>query len=209
MALEKSDPLKKLSTKMKLFLAGISFLLIITAAAFGNTLTVINHDDSGPGSLRDAIANAAPGDTIVFDLPASDTITLTSEGLVIDKDLTITGPGADQLTVARSSAGATPAFIVFDVMQGAVTINGLTISNGDGSMLPYGGGLHSQSSGHIVISGCTFTNNLGNMGGGFGTEGSGGVTLMFCTFTGNIAVMGGAIYCGGNVTISHSTITEG
>ena len=40
---------------MKMFLAGSSFLFIIIAAAFGDTLTVTNHDDSGPGSLRDTI----------------------------------------------------------------------------------------------------------------------------------------------------------
>ena len=59
---------------MKTFLSGITASLLITAATFGATLTVTNHDDSGPGSLRNAISSAASGDTIVFDLPAPDTI---------------------------------------------------------------------------------------------------------------------------------------
>src|SRR5947208_391544 len=101
---------------MKTFLTGIALLLINTVATFGLTLTVTNHDDGGPGSLRDAIANSAPGDTIVFDLPFPDTITLTSGELLIQNDLTITGPGADLLTVARSSATGTPAFIIFDLV---------------------------------------------------------------------------------------------
>ena len=69
--------------------------------------TVVNVNDSGPGSLRDTIAAAVSGDTIVFDLPTPDTIILTTAGLLIDKDLTITGPGADNLTIARSSANGT------------------------------------------------------------------------------------------------------
>ena len=44
-----------------------------------STLTVLNNADSGPGSLRDTIAAAAPGDTIVFDNSLNgQTITLTS-----------------------------------------------------------------------------------------------------------------------------------
>src|SRR4028118_1654052 len=56
------------------------------------TITVTNNNDSGPGSLRNAIASAAAGDTIIFASSlASKTITLTSGELVIKKDLTIDG----------------------------------------------------------------------------------------------------------------------
>jgi hypothetical protein len=41
------------------------------------TITVTNTNDSGPGSLRDAIANASSGDTINFSLTYPATITLT------------------------------------------------------------------------------------------------------------------------------------
>ena len=62
------------------------------------TLTVINTNDSGSGSLRQAIAAAAPGDTINFSLSGCPcTITLISGELVIDKSLTIQGPGASLL----------------------------------------------------------------------------------------------------------------
>jgi hypothetical protein len=54
------------------------------------TITVTNTNDSGPGSLRSAIASAAAGDTIQFASSlASQTITLTSGQLVINKNLTI------------------------------------------------------------------------------------------------------------------------
>lgn len=70
------------------------------------TFTVINADDNSPGSLRFALlnANVTPGaDTIVFD-PAffntPRTITLTSGELSITEPVTITGPGANLLTLS-------------------------------------------------------------------------------------------------------------
>src|SRR5208282_4621490 len=47
-----------------------------TAATIGGTFTVTNTNDSGFGSLRDAMANAASGDTINFSLAYPATITL-------------------------------------------------------------------------------------------------------------------------------------
>src|SRR6266404_1827545 len=69
------------------------------------TLTVTTTNDSGPGSLRQAIADAQDGDTIQFDPSLNGrTITLTSGELVINKNITIAGPGGDLLTVSRSSS---------------------------------------------------------------------------------------------------------
>ena len=47
------------------------------------TITVTSGADSGPNSLRAAIAAANPGDTIVFNLPLPVLIELTSGELVI------------------------------------------------------------------------------------------------------------------------------
>src|ERR1041385_6346711 len=54
------------------------------------TLTMTKTNDSGNGSLRQAILDAASGDTINFKLPAGSTITLLSQ-LSISKSLTIVG----------------------------------------------------------------------------------------------------------------------
>ena len=69
----------------------IAVLLLSATDTPAATITVANGDDSGPGSLRQAILSAASGDTINF-APSVTTVTLTSGELVIDKDLTITGP---------------------------------------------------------------------------------------------------------------------
>src|SRR5437899_982603 len=61
--------------------------------------TVSTTADSGGGSLRQAILDAAPGDTITFQPGLTGTIKLGRGHLVIDKALTIAGPGASVLAV--------------------------------------------------------------------------------------------------------------
>ena len=97
-------------------------------SANANNITVTNTNDSGPGSLRQALADAFDGDTINFHLPANrHTITLTNGGLGIDKRVTISGPGADQLSIDGNRTGC-----VFGVAQyNIVRISGLPVTNGD------------------------------------------------------------------------------
>jgi predicted outer membrane repeat protein len=102
----------------------ISVLLLCAIAmqAHAATITVTNTNDSGPGSLRQALAVAHDGDRITFAV--SGTITLTSGGLGVNKNVTISGPGADQLSIAGIQFQS-----VFSV-SAIATISGLTIRNG-------------------------------------------------------------------------------
>src|SRR6478672_7668187 len=80
----------------------IPFALAQRTTAKGNrpatTITVTNGNDSGPGSLRQALVDSHDGDTIDFD-PAlnGQTILLTTAELAIAKNVTISGPGANLL----------------------------------------------------------------------------------------------------------------
>src|SRR5436853_2751147 len=97
-------------------LVSASFCLQASAA----TITVINASDSGAGSLRQAISDSSSGDTINFDSSLNgQTITLTTGELLINKNLTITGPGANLLAINGNAAGR-----VFDITSD-VTISGL------------------------------------------------------------------------------------
>ena len=110
-----------------------------------STLTVLNTDDNGDGSLRAVLAAAQPDDTIRFDHQlCGQTITLTSGELVIDKSLDIEGPGANRLTVSGDDAGR-----VFDItVSGArVAITGLTIGHG---LATHGGGI--DNSGTLTVA---------------------------------------------------------
>ena len=69
-------------------------------------LTVTNLLDAGDGSLRDQIAAAANGDTILFDSSLRGTISLTSGELDITQNFTIQGPGAANLTVSGNNSSA-------------------------------------------------------------------------------------------------------
>jgi predicted outer membrane repeat protein len=133
--------------------------------------TVTNTSDSGPGSLRQAIVDTCPGGTIDFD-PGVDTITLTSDELLIDKDMTINGPGEEALTVKRSTESATPEFRIFNIAPGQnVTISGLTITGGSApGPDSFGGGIYN--SGDLNLKNSTVISNVAeNEGGGIYSEG--------------------------------------
>ena len=66
--------------------------------------TVTNLLDSGPGSLRDAIASTPAGGVVDFQPGLTGTITLTTGELTIGNDLTVNGPGAGVLTVSGNQA---------------------------------------------------------------------------------------------------------
>ena len=205
---------------MKMFLSGLGFLLASIVITFGATQSVTTSNDGGAGSLRAAIAHAAPGDTITFALPTPSTITLTTGKLLIDKKLTITGPGADLLTVARSSAGGTPAFPVFHTGTGsfAVTISGLTISNGNYDGITgsgRGGGLDNETSGTVTVFECNFMNNQATYdGGGVFNHGPGAINLSDCIVMGNttLAGFGGGLAAdslfGGSASLLRCTISS-
>ena len=85
-------------------LAILSTVLFCTnaMAAHAATVTVTNTNDSGAGSLRQALTIVNDGDTINFAV--TGTITLTSGGLLINKNIAISGPGPDQLSIDGSQA---------------------------------------------------------------------------------------------------------
>ncbi|MEP6823109.1 MAG: hypothetical protein ABI946_12265, partial [Chthoniobacterales bacterium] len=101
--------------------------LSLATIGFAATITVTNINDAGAGSLRAALTSAMDGDTIDFNLTGCPcTISLTSAALRITSDVTIRGPGADQLTITGNNARQ-----VFATQGSAVsaTISGLTIAN--------------------------------------------------------------------------------
>jgi hypothetical protein len=142
-----------------LFATCLSALCLIALSTQAATITVTNTNDSGAGSLRQAIADAVDGDTINFDsLLNGQTITLTSGELLVNKSVTINGPGLDNLTVDGNHASR-----VFHVSGGvSATIAGLTITNGSAS--DWGGGIHNDQS-VLTVNNC---NIVGNFAPGWG-----------------------------------------
>ena len=83
-------------------LAALGVFWALGGEARGATLTVTSTGDSGAGSLRQAILDAASGDTIEFAV--TGTIVLTSGELSINKSLTIHGPGSGDLSIRGNNA---------------------------------------------------------------------------------------------------------
>ena len=77
-------------------LAWFALHLSFATQTLAATITVTNTNDSGPGSLRQALVDANDGDTISFAV--TGTIGLTTAELEINHDVTILGP----IAVARS-----------------------------------------------------------------------------------------------------------
>ena len=104
-------------------------------------VTVTSLLDSGPGSLRQAVIDVCAGGTITFGV--TGTIGITSGTITLTKNVNITGPGADQLTINHT----TPAlsFRMFVTNSGTtVSFSGVTISN------PYAG---TEFTGGILSNG--------------------------------------------------------
>ena len=102
-------------------------------SANGETFDVTNTNDSGPGSLRQAILNAdQSAGPHAINITATGALQLSSPLPVINKsfsnELSIKGPGAGSLTVDGVGSNR-----VFFINQGNVTIQNLTIANGSAS----------------------------------------------------------------------------
>ncbi len=169
-----------------------------------NTYTVDNLSDSGAGSLRQALldSNANGGaNAIVFSGAAtSGTITLASALPNITDNVTITGPGANALTVNGNNA-----FQIFVVNTGAtVSISGLSISNGE-TTSAYGSGI--ENFGTLTLTGCTFTADTAQAGGAVSNSGT--LTVSGSTFTNNTSTQygGGALENFGTLILSGSTFS--
>jgi parallel beta-helix repeat protein len=194
-----------------------AFVPAIAAGSFQalvpTVTTVLNTNDSGAGSLRQAILdsnNRAGPDVINFDptfFNVARTISLTSSELLITDSLTISGPGAGLLTVRRDPVAATQQFRIFDVNAAGfqnVTISGMTISGGSTAVNTGNSGSGTLGDGaallmfddSVTLDGVVITGNTsGTEGGGvavssvLGTSGGGGsLTIRNSTVSGNTAL---------------------
>jgi hypothetical protein len=147
------------------------------------SVAVTSNGDSGPGTLRQALADVCPGGTVTLSGIAGGTVTLASR-LYISTDVTIAGAG-----VTISGNGATR---IFFVEGGNVTLQNLTLENGlgQGGTSQFGGaaagmgGAIFQNGGNLTLNTVALSGNqaLGGSqdtsgtatGGGFGANSTGG-----------------------------------
>ncbi|MBA2435984.1 MAG: right-handed parallel beta-helix repeat-containing protein [Chthoniobacterales bacterium] len=197
----------KFTTRFGTALALAALLFILAASnAAAATFTVTNTNDSGAGSLRQAVvdSNAAAGsDTIVFNslFDTPQTITLASVITInpaTGDSLTITGPGADLLTVSGNNAVR-----IFAVDSGdTATISGMTLTQGT-TVGAGAAGSAIDNDGNLTVTSSTFSSNTAGWGGAIANGLS--LTVAGCTFTDNTATSGSSTALGGGAIYSNAT----
>ncbi len=195
-------------------------IAIAAPSANAANFEVTNLNDTGAGSLRDAIdqANSAGGaDTITFQSGLSGTINVGSQMEITDT-LAIQGPGSDAVTLDGGDATR----ILHTDSSSDLDVSGLTFTHGDagtnsgGAIAAYGQHLglddvvisHSSASrgggayllgNDVDIKNSTFANNYASYsGGGFTSDGDSSadgstqeVSITGSTVTGNTSVSNG------------------
>jgi parallel beta-helix repeat protein len=218
-------------------IGAIGTLLAFPAAAQAEDIPVTNLNDTGAGSLREALDEANTDsdlDRILFKSKLSGTIHLTAPLAFVFYPVNIVGPGARKVSV---DAGNYRHFIINSSADGT-TISGLTLTGGNtgdegGAISSFGdltlsnttvsgntadaggGGIHATFDSDLVIRSSTISGNIGGTGGG---DYGGGIlvndgaalSLIDSTVSGNSAGEdGGGIYItgGADSEIRNSTIT--
>lgn len=175
-------------------------------------LDVVDMSD-GVTSLREAIADASPGETIDFSVTGE--IDLTLGQLEVTKPLAINGPGAGLLTIDGQLQSR--AFY-FTATTGDFALAGVTITRGEVDNLDAddggGGAIRFDSDGLLTISGTELIANRAsgqNRNGGAIYASAGGVTLVDSVVDDNHTTggHGGGVYVeSGDVTLIRSTVTQ-
>ncbi|HLX61349.1 MAG TPA: choice-of-anchor Q domain-containing protein [Planctomycetota bacterium] len=146
------------------------------------TRIVTSNFDSGIGTLRNAIAAADPGDTIKFQNNLQSPIVLSSE-LPINKDLTITGPGSNLLSISGSDNSR-----IFNVDDGNaaasanVVISGLTLTHGKAPASAGGGAIYNAENLSLTDCVISFSSSAAAFDGG-GILSINSLSLSKCTIS--------------------------
>jgi predicted outer membrane repeat protein len=188
-----------------------------TGVAVANTYVVNTTGDPGPmgtQSLRQAIvtANATSGNTIQFDAAlVGSTITLSENygNITVTKPMTISGPGADKLTISGNDA---VRIFLLSSTTGQVAISGLTLTHGY-TAPPLAGAAIAAFFSPVSVDHCVITGNASKAGAGIFAYNS-SLSVSNSRVTGNSAIYsGGGIVatcpgaCSAVLNVSQSTIS--
>jgi len=204
----------KLENKLKSKFPIILFMFILTALPFSAeaaVFTVTNINDSGAGSLRQAVIDAngsADSDTIEFAFTSAQTILLTSGELTFSGTITINGSPLFPITISGNNNSR-----IFNGNTGnsTLTLNNLNLTGGriSGPLGVSNGGAISIF-GPLVLNNCAVYGNTATNGTGGGIYHGNVLILNSSTISGNSASGSGggleADFASSSATINDSTI---
>ena len=178
----------------------------------GGTIVVMNCNDDGNGSLREAVRDlAVSGDTIDLRFLTCSTITLTTGAIATNlADLRLVGNGPYRPTI--SAANASSVFI--HAGSGTLTLEGLTVQ--DGRKYTPGGTARGGcvfSTGDVVLSNAIVRACVaeGDSAAGGGIHASGDLSLFDSAIGANVAragsgaAKGGGAVAGGLLSAKYSS----
>ena len=158
---------------------------------------VINTNDSGPGSLRDAVASVTAGGTIAFDAGLNGQSIILQSELTINKNLTINGNGVSNTIIDGNNAAR-----LFNV-AGAYTVSWadmtLTKGSADNGGCIYGNAGSALTLTRVTANQCFASNTGGALWGNI-------ISLTESTISNSTAAIAGGIF-GGVVTVVSSTLS--
>lgn len=226
----------RLTVVLALAIAAAVLAVSVASESRAATLTVTSTlDDDSPGTLRQAIDDADPGDTIDF-APALDGATITfadlQPPLPVAKAVTIVGPpngitidadGKDRVLDVTASGIVNFSNVTFTNghtssgggaigMTGTGTLNLTNVTIKDSDTVQDGGGI-SVRSGTVNITDSTITGNYSQVYAGGAYISGGTLSLTNVTISGNTASGGGAIWATSSATpvllsLASVTITD-
>ena len=204
-------------------------LVVLQQSLVVTTTTDENNGNSDPAygtgtSLREAIAYAATltgpqtitfsdssaNGAVNFHDGATRTITLGGAQIEIASHVTITGPGADRLTISGDNRSR-----IFNNATASLTVSGLTLEKGNGNN-DAAGAIYSNKA--LKLTDCRLTGNRVSTtrSGCALSQWEGTLELTRCTFSGNGGnAVGGALYATGvnfqitDCVFSDNTTTNG
>ena len=165
-------------------IAGLAVVLVSIRLADGNEVTVCAAGCDFM-MIQDALDD--PGVTAGAIINITDAVH-TESGVVVNKDVTIQGQGADSTIVQAHPDIDQATERVFFIAPGTVVaIKAMTIRHGNPSSEPQsGGGIRNE--GELLIEECIILHNRGSAGGGIFNDGK--LTLVNCTVSNNTATGG-------------------
>ncbi len=179
-----------------------AMLLLVSAMVNAANQTVTNLNDSGAGSLRQAVTDVGTGESINFSSGLSGSIVLSTGQITIAKSMTIDATGA--IITVDGNASSRIFYISDNANTLNITISNLTITNGrafTADSNENAGAIYNRGE-NLTFNNCTISNSVvvgdssssgsrTGYGGGIRsdtTSGNGTLTMNNCTISGNTAM---------------------
>jgi hypothetical protein len=171
---------------------------IATAGTYSATVVVANCNNSGTGSLRQAVIDAGEGGSVDLSKLACSKITLGGTEIAVSQNnLSIYGPSQSGLSISANDNSR----VFRHTGTGTLALSKLTVADGSYSNAGYASGGCIDSSGmvylsHARVTGCSVTGVNNALGGG--VYSAIGATVKYSILDGNKAtanfVKGGGLF---------------